>query len=60
MFGDFPAKNTVYIPYIYMVLANPMSHVPYIPVMMAGCPPPGAIMKRSRKSSSGGKWQTGG
>jgi hypothetical protein len=23
IFGDFPAKNTVYTPYIYMVLANP-------------------------------------
>jgi len=22
-FGDFPARNTVYTPYIYMVLANP-------------------------------------
>jgi len=24
MFGDFPAKNTVYTPYIYMVLASPI------------------------------------
>ena len=23
IFSDFPAKNTVYTPYIYMVLANP-------------------------------------
>ena len=23
IFGDSPAKNTVYTPYIYMVLANP-------------------------------------
>jgi hypothetical protein len=23
MYGDFPAKYTVYTPYIYMVLANP-------------------------------------
>ena len=23
-FGDFPAKNTVCTPYIYMVLANPI------------------------------------
>jgi len=22
-FGDFPAKNAVYTPYVYMVLANP-------------------------------------
>lgn len=28
--------------------------------MMAGCPPPGAIMNCRKKSSSGGKWQTGG
>jgi hypothetical protein len=23
IFGDFPAKSTVYAPYMYMVLANP-------------------------------------
>jgi len=23
IYSDFPAKNTVYTPYIYMVLANP-------------------------------------
>jgi hypothetical protein len=22
-FGDFPAKHTIYTPYVYMILANP-------------------------------------
>jgi hypothetical protein len=26
IFGDFPAKNTVYAPYVYMVMANPTNN----------------------------------
>ena len=37
MFGGFPAKNTVYTPYIYMVLANPRHVQNHNSVRRASC-----------------------